>query len=144
MGTIGDLLGIDLASAFAQENSDVTNIDGTQGDASIVSPAARDTAVQLEPGKADKNVDVEAVNPRHEAVLAAIVAETNLEPSQARLELTLRGDLDLDALALYAIVAAIEHELRCSFVDEDVRSWQTLGDILNAADEVGKTAQTQH
>lgn len=143
MGTIGDLLGIDLAAAFAQEESDATDLQDAQGntpasDSPVVEESSRSHSRQD-----TEHTDADTANPRHEAVLAAIVAETNLEPSQARLDLTLRGDLDLDDLGLYAVVAAVEHELRCTFTDETVRSWQTLADILDAANEAGKTPQSQ-
>lgn len=148
MGTIGDLLGIDLAAAFAQDESDATDLRDAQGDAPAVDSHVADSHVDKEtahaqPCKAPEYSDADTVNPCHEAVLAAIVAETHLEPSRARLDLTLRDDLDLNELGLYAIVAAVEHELRCTFTDEAVRSWQTLGDVLNAADEAGKTPQNQ-
>ncbi|WP_235827069.1 phosphopantetheine-binding protein [Actinomyces culturomici] len=70
-----------------------------------------------------------------ETAMAAVLAETGLEPEDARAELTLRGDLDLDDLALYAIVARIEHELRASFPDAEIAQWTTLGDVLDAAAE---------
>lgn len=142
MGTIGDLLGIDLAAAFAQDTSDAADLDQTQGEAPASEPSANTSpglpndGAPAETNTADAHPNTQAANPRHEAVLAAIVAETNLEPSDARLDLTLSGDLDLDTLGLYAVVAAIEHEVRCTFTDEAVRSWQTLGDILDAVDEV--------
>lgn len=134
MGTIGDLLGIDLAAAFGQDTPEASDLDEAQEEAHAAGVPVNDDSLQAQMGQREQKPDAEGANPRHEAVLAAIVAETNLEPSRARLDLTLAGDLDLDDLGLYGVVAAIEHELRLSFADEHVRSWQTLGDILNAVD----------
>ncbi|WP_175955794.1 phosphopantetheine-binding protein [Schaalia sp. Marseille-Q2122] len=142
MGTIGDLLGIDLAAAFAQDTSDAADSVETQDEALVASPSlGEEPDAQQESAHGADSTDGDSVNPRHEAVLAAIVAETALDPSRARLDLTLREDLDLDDLGLYAVVAAVEHELRCTFTDEAVRSWQTLGDILDAVDETKKSSR---
>lgn len=133
MGTIGDLLGIDLAATLAQD-PDQADTTSSQPD----SPASSsDTPFAAgEPGShAALGQDIDS---RHEAVLAAVLAETDLDPAQARADLTLTGDLDLDTLSLYAIVTSVERELRCSFADETVASWQTLGDILSAVDAIGK------
>ncbi|MCI6411131.1 MAG: phosphopantetheine-binding protein [Schaalia hyovaginalis] len=66
-----------------------------------------------------------------EAAMAAVLEETGLDPDEARADLTLRGDLDLDDLGLYAIVARIEHDLSLVLPDELVDSWGTLGSILD-------------
>lgn len=73
---------------------------------------------------------------RQEIAMAAVLAETALEPEEARADLTLRGDLDMDDLVLYAIIARIEHDLLVRFTDADIASWRTLGDLLDAVGAV--------
>lgn len=68
-----------------------------------------------------------------EIVLEALLEETGFDPASARLDLTLRGDLDLDDLQLYAVIAVVERALRRSFPDIEIASWETLGDFLDAA-----------
>lgn len=68
-----------------------------------------------------------------EVVLAAVLDECDLEPGDARGDLTLEGDLDLDELGRWAIATAVEHDLRVTLADADVESWGTLDDVLTAA-----------
>lgn len=68
-----------------------------------------------------------------ETAMEALLDETGLEPEDAREDFSLRGDLDLDDLSLYAIVARIEHESRVSIPDAAIDSWETLGDLLDGA-----------
>lgn len=68
-----------------------------------------------------------------EIVLQALLEETGFDPASARLDLTLRGDLDLDDLQLYAVIAVVERALKRTFPDAEIASWATLGDFLDAA-----------
>ena len=63
----------------------------------------------------------------------AVLDEVELDPGDARAELTLRGDLDMDDVSLYAVVARIEREARVQLTDAQVDAWETLGDLLDAA-----------
>ena len=47
-------------------------------------------------------------------------------------ELTLRGDLDMDDVSLYAVVARVEREAKVAFTDAQIEEWETLGDLLDA------------
>ena len=68
-----------------------------------------------------------------EAAMEAVLDEADLEPAHARKELTLRSDLDMDDVSLYAVVARIEREAKVGFSDAQIEGWQTLGDLLDAA-----------
>ena len=65
--------------------------------------------------------------------MEAVLDEADLEPAHARAELTLRSDLDMDDVSLYAVVARIEREAKVGFSDAQIEGWQTLGDLLDAA-----------
>ncbi|WP_022868431.1 acyl carrier protein [Schaalia vaccimaxillae] len=108
MGTIAELLGYQLGE-FSED-------------------AASTTSTNLDSGTNQVLPDEE--DPLGEIAMAAILRECDLEPEQARGALTLRGDLDCDELSIYAIVAAIEHEAGISLPDEQVKSWQTVDDVL--------------
>lgn len=115
MGTIADLLGgIDLSALTEQAPA-----EGKE------KPSEHD-AQAVDGAQPDARTDT------HEAVLAAILSQTNLRPENARAELTLRGDLDMDTLQLYAVVVQIERELKTTFPDELIDQWETIGDILDA------------
>jgi hypothetical protein len=112
MGTIAELLGYALTEDDASSQADASQLlQGVQEDS--------------------RNERRERAR---EAVMEAILFHTSLEPSDARDDLTLSGDLDLDRLSLYAVVSAIEHEMKVTFVDSEIDSWQTLGDLLAAAE----------
>ena len=49
--------------------------------------------------------------------MEAVLNESGLEPAKARGELTLRGDLDMDDVSLYAVVARIEREAKLRITD---------------------------
>lgn len=78
-------------------------------------------------------VDVqEAGATPEEIVIAVILEETGFDPALMRPELRLVEDLDLTGLALWSVVAQVEHELKATFPDVDVEGWVTLGDVLQA------------
>lgn len=110
MGTIAELLGYSLG--------DPQDPDTPEEVASLVEEArTEDTSTPTS----------------DEVVLAAVLEETDLEPSRARGDLTLEGDLDLDELDRWAVATVVEHELRTTFTDADVESWTTLADVLDTA-----------
>ncbi len=113
MGTIAELLGYSLS------------------DAPVAEPASQGPAAEG-PGDEGGAGALTGADRAREAVMVAVLAETGHEPGDARRELTLAGDLDLDTLGLYAVVSAVEHETRVTFTDEDIASWVTLGDLLDA------------
>ena len=53
----------------------------------------------------------------------------------ARGELTLRGDLDMDDVSLYAVVARVEREAKVTLNDAVVEQWVTLADLLDAVSD---------
>ena len=67
--------------------------------------------------------------------MQAVLDEVELEPAQARGELTLRGDLDMDDVSLYAVVARVEREAKVTLTDAQVEEWVTLADLLDAVSD---------
>ena len=117
MGSIADLLGDQLRAGLAQ----------------LVDPDSEGDA----PGEAS-SADVagggETPEQRaREVAMDAVLDEVELDPGDARAELTLRGDLDMDDVSLYAGVARVEREARVQLTDAQVDAWETLGDLLDAA-----------
>ena len=108
MGTIADLLGYQI------------DVPGDNA-ATIIDEAASAIA---------DDAQLSAAERAREAAMEAVLTETGLDPSAARAELRLVEDLDLDQLALYAIVSAVEHETKKTLKDTDIASWITLGDLL--------------
>ena len=148
MGTIADLLGIDLQAALgqSQDEGDATvgpevgdgTGDGTghEGGDEGGRPQVPDHGSDATPGLGERGES--APEGGHtvttdEVVMSAVLAETSLDPALAREDLTLAGDLDLDTIGLYAVVTSIEHGLGAQFRDVDVEAWQTLGDVLAAS-----------
>lgn len=113
MGTIADLLGYSL-------NPEEPGKD-PQGSGSVLADALADM----------QRAERETVgNAAEETAMAVILRETQLEPSDARPDLGLKTDLDLDDILLYSVVSGIEHELKVTIPDNTVESWETLGDLL--------------
>ncbi|WP_165217944.1 phosphopantetheine-binding protein [Schaalia sp. ZJ1691] len=117
MGTIAELLGYSL-----EPDPDATGADSGEnaGSSSVIDAGANE--------KADE---------QREVAMAIVLDECDLAPAQARADLTLREDLEMDDLVLYAIVSRMEHEMKTSLSDDEVRSWVTLGDLLDAVAAVG-------
>ena len=130
MGTIAELLGYTLPEDPGPQ--------GPEGADSSEPPVGDegDTGPDRSPGERQPEGSTDPVG---EAVMAAVLAETSLEPGDARPDLELTGpELDLDRLGRYSVVTSVEHELKVQFADADVESWRTLGDVLEAArDAVG-------
>ena len=90
MGSIADLLGDQLRAGLAQ----------------LVEPDASDDAPGAAPASSETAVET-AQDRAREAAMEAVLDEVELEPAQARGELSLRGDLDMDDVSLYAVVARV-------------------------------------
>ena len=115
MGSIADLLGDQLRAGLAQ----------------LVDPDASDEAPGAAPASSDSTVET-AQDRAREAAMAAVLDEAELDPASARGELTLRGDLDMDDVSLYAVVARVEREAKVALTDAQIEEWETLGDLLDA------------
>lgn len=118
MGSIADLLGDQLRAGLAQ----------------LVDPATEDDALE---GAQASSIDageyvVSTQDRAREAAMEAVLDEADLAPGDARAELTLRGDLDMDDVSLYAVVARVEREAKVAFTDAQIEEWETLGDLLDA------------
>ena len=118
MGSIADLLGDQLRAGLAQ----------------LVDPDASDEAPGAAPASSDSTVET-AQDRAREAAMAAVLDEAELDPASARGELTLRGDLDMDDVSLYAVVARVEREAKVTLNDALVEQWVTLADLLDAVSD---------
>lgn len=118
MGSIADLLGDQLRAGLAQ----------------LVDPDASDEAPGAAPASSDSTVEI-ARDRAREAAMAAVLDEAELDPASARGELTLRGDLDMDDVSLYAVVARVEREAKVTLSDALVEQWVTLADLLGAVSD---------
>ena len=118
MGSIADLLGDQLRAGLAQ----------------LVDPEASEETPGAAP--ASSGTAVETAQDRvREAAMEAVLDEAELDPAQARGELTLRGDLDMDDVSLYAVVARVEREAKVTLNDSQVEEWVTLADLLDAVSD---------
>ena len=118
MGSIADLLGDQLRAGLAQ----------------LVDPEAQDESAGAAPASSDASVET-AQDRAREAAMEAVLDEAQLDPSDARGELTLRGDLDMDDVSLYAVVARVEREAKVTLADAQVEQWVTLSDLLDAVSD---------
>lgn len=118
MGSIADLLGDQLRAGLAQ-------LVDLAPDGDAVSPAQASSIDAMgESATAEERA--------REAAMEAVLDESGIDPADARAELTLRRDLDMDDVALYAVVARVEREAKVGFSDAQIEGWQTLGDLLGA------------
>ena len=118
MGSIADLLGDQLRAGLAQ----------------LVDPEAQDESAGAAPASSDASVET-AQDRAREAAMEAVLDEAELDPADARGELTLRGDLDMDDVSLYAVVARVEREAKVTLSDAQVEQWVTLSDLLDAVSD---------
>ena len=118
MGSIADLLGDQLRAGLAQ----------------LVDPEASDEALGAAPASSGAPVET-AQDRAREAAMEAVLDEAELVPADARGELTLRGDLDMDDVSLYAVVARVEREAKVTLNDAQVEQWVTLEDLLDAVSD---------
>lgn len=118
MGSIADLLGDQLRAGLAQ----------------LVDPEAQDESAGAAPASSAASVETTQDRVR-EAAMEAVLDEAELDPADARGELTLRGDLDMDDVSLYAVVARVEREAKVTLSDAQVEQWVTLSDLLDAVSD---------
>ena len=109
MGSIADLLGDQLRAGLAQ----------------LVDPDTSDDAPGAAPASSESRVDT-AQDRAREAAMEAVLDEVELDPADARGELTLRGDLDMDDVSLYAVVARVEREAKVALADAAIESQRLL------------------
>ena len=120
MGSIADLLGDLLRAGLAQLVDPDSEAEG-HGDAQASSSAAGESTNAQERAR--------------EAAMEAVLDEADLAPENARAELTLRGDLDMDDVSLFAVVARVEREAKVQLPDAQVEAWVSLGDLLDAVSQ---------
>ena len=118
MGSIADLLGDQLRAGLAQ----------------LVDSDASDEAPDAAPASSESAAET-AQDRAREAAMEAVLDEADLDPADARGELTLRGDLDMDDVSLYAVVARVEREAKVTLSDALVEQWVTLADLLGAVSD---------
>ena len=118
MGSIADLLGDQLRAGLAQ----------------LVDPDASDEVLGAAPASSESTVDT-AQDRARQAAMEAVLDEAELDPADARGQLTLRGDLDMDDVSLYAVVARVEREVKVTLNDSQVEEWVTLADLLDAVSD---------
>ena len=118
MGSIADLLGDQLRAGLAQ----------------LVDAESQDEAPGAAPASSESTVET-AQDRAREAAMEAVLDEAELDPADARGELTLRGDLDLDDISLYAVVARVEREAKVTLSDAQVGQWVTLSDLLDTVSD---------
>lgn len=118
MGSIADLLGDQLRAGLAQ----------------LVDSDASDEAPDAAPASSESVAET-AQDRAREAAMEAVLDEAELDPADARGELTLRGDLDMDDVSLYGVVARVEREAKVTLNDAQVEEWVTLADLLDAVSD---------
>lgn len=115
MGSIADLLGDQLRAGLAQ----------------LVDPETQDEA----PGEAPASAQERASDVSERArviAMEAVLDEVEIDPALVRGQDTLRKDLDMDDISLYAVVARVEREAKVTITDAAVEEWVTLADLLDA------------
>ncbi len=70
-----------------------------------------------------------------EAVAQALAREFEFEPAELRLEAHLVDDLDLDSIDAIDLAVRLEEQLGVSFSEEDLKSVQTLEDVVDLIHE---------
>ena len=118
MGSIADLLGDQLRAGLAQ----------------LVDSDASDEAPDAAPASSESVAET-AQDRAREAAMEAVLDEAELDPADGRGELTLRGDLDMDDVSVYAVVARVEREVKVTLNDAQIEQWVTLADLLDAVSD---------
>lgn len=70
-----------------------------------------------------------------ETVTQALVREFELQPAAIRLDSLLVDDLDLDSIDAIDLAVRLEEQLGVSFSEEDLKSVQTLRDVVDLIHE---------
>ena len=115
MGSIADLLGDQLRAGLAQ----------------LVDPEAPDEAPGEAPASAQERAS-DACERARMIAMEAVLEEVEIDPALVRGQDTLREDLDMDDISLYAVVARVEREAKVTLADAAVEEWVTLADLLDA------------
>lgn len=132
MGTIAELLGLDLPDPTPPEGGDAARfLPGTDG-AVVADGDSTDGGGTDGVAPDGSRDDTSPARTCDEAVMAAVLAETTLDAGDAREDLTLVGDLDLDTIGRYSVMTSVEHELGVELRDPEVDAMGTLGDLLAA------------
>ena len=118
MGSIADLLGDQLRAGLAQ----------------LVDSDASDEAPDAAPASSESAAET-AQDRAREAAMEAVLDEVEVDPALVRGQDTLRKDLDMDDVSLYAVVARVEREAKVALTDAQVESWSTLGDLLDSVSD---------
>ena len=118
MGSIADLLGDQLCAGLAQ----------------LVDPEASDEAPGAAPAS-DLERASDACERARVIAMEAVLDEVEVDPALVRGQDTLRKDLDMDDVSLYAVVARVEREAKVALTDAQVESWSTLGDLLDSVSD---------
>ena len=118
MGSIADLLGDQLRAGLAQ----------------LVDPEASDGAPGAAPAS-DLERASDACERARVIAMEAVLDEVEVDPALVRGQDTLRKDLDMDDVSLYAVVARVEREAKVALTDAQVDSWSTLGDLLDSVSD---------
>ena len=118
MGSIADLLGDQLRAGLAQ----------------LVDPEASDEAPGPPPAS-DLERASDACERARVIAMEAVLDEVEVDPALVRGQDTLRKDLDMDDVCLYAVVARVEREAKVALTDAQVEAWSTLGDLLDSVSD---------
>ncbi|MBF1140680.1 MAG: acyl carrier protein, partial [Thermobifida sp.] len=102
--------------------------------AQLVDPDASDEAPDAAAASSESAAET-AQDRAREVAMEAVLDEAELDPADARRELTLRGDLDMDDVSLFAVVARVEREAKVTLHDSQVEEWVTLADLLDAVSD---------
>ncbi len=70
-----------------------------------------------------------------EAVAQALAREFELDPAVLRLDAHLVDDLDLDSIDAIDLAVRLEEQLGVAFSEEDLKSVQTLEDVVDLIHE---------
>lgn len=69
------------------------------------------------------------------AVVSALLDESTVAAQDFRSDMSLADDFDLDEIGLYAVIAAVEQDLKISLKDGNVAHLETLEDLVALARE---------
>ncbi|MSS85419.1 hypothetical protein FYJ24_11830 [Actinomycetaceae bacterium WB03_NA08] len=146
MGTIGDRLGADLQALFGGEgeaspdsaDSPSDKADGPVDDATerTVDPAAAEADGESVLAQTSEEETRTASSPE-ETVFVTIAELSGIDRAALTAETGL-VDIAVDGLALWAVVAELERSVGDRFLDEDVRQWQTVGEMVEAGQRAAR------
>ena len=121
MGSIADLLGDQLRAGLAQ----LADAEAAPEDDAPSSGVERAS---------------DASERARVIAMEAVLDEAEIDPVRVRGRDSLRGDLDLDDISLYALVARIEREAKVTLADAEVEAWVSLSDLLDSVSEAASNS----